>query len=105
MLQDNVVTLAGQNTKLDAEAQEAKAAQRRTELEKVQLRLQYENLGRNNKWLEENMSHLNDALKTERQKAAQQVGNPKSDFRRRTPGLTCHCGGGICNLKVHEIVF
>ncbi len=67
------MALAGQNTKLDAEAQEAKAGQRRTELEKVQLRLQYENLERNNKWLEENMGHLNEALKTERQKAAQQV--------------------------------
>jgi len=72
-LQDNVVALAGQNTRLDAEAQEAKAGQRRTEAEKVQLRLQYENLERNNKWLEENMGHLNDALKTERQKTAQQV--------------------------------
>lgn len=65
--------LTSEKTKSDAEAMEAKAAQRRTELEKLQLQLLNDNLSNNKKWLEENMNHLSDSVKTERQKTTQEV--------------------------------
>ena len=65
--------LTCQVTKLDAEVQEAKAAERRGQVEKLQMQLVNDNLANNNKWLEENLSHLSDSLKSERQKTALEV--------------------------------
>lgn len=73
LVQDKLQELTGQITKLDADAQEAKAAERRTQLEKLQLQHTNDNLANNNKWLEENLSHLSDSLKSERQKTANEV--------------------------------
>lgn len=72
-LQEKLVSLTREKSKLDAEAQEAKAAQRRTEVEKLQLQLLNDNLANNNKWLEENLSQNMELIKSERQKTTQEV--------------------------------
>ena len=72
-LQEKLVLLTGEKSKLDADAQEAKAAQRRTEVEKLQLQLVNDNLANNNKWLEENLSQMTSLMKSERQKTTHEV--------------------------------
>lgn len=71
--QASVADLTGQNTGLDARLAEAEAAARRAELDKLRLAQINENLTRNTAWLEENLGHLGDALKSERQKGSSQA--------------------------------
>ena len=72
-MQDKLISLTSEKSKLDAEAQEANAAQRRTEIEKLQLQLVNDNLTNNNKWLEENLSQMTGFMKSERQKTTREV--------------------------------
>lgn len=73
LLQEKLVTLTSEKSTLDAEAQEAKAAQRRTEIEKLQLQMVNDNLANNNKWLEDNLSQMTGLMKAERQKTTHEV--------------------------------